>query len=93
MNEVTRELQGDEPYDPATADQLLPLIYDELKSLANARMASERAGHTLQATALVSEAYARLVGPKSEGTLPRTTTATRSIKPCVPSPPLRSGTR
>ena len=71
MNDVTRELQGDKPYDPATADQLLPLIYDELKSLANARMASERAGHTLQATALVHEAYARLNGPIQKADLLR----------------------
>jgi len=44
------------------AEQLLPLVYDELRAIAGARMAQERPGHTLQATALVSEAYVRLVG-------------------------------
>jgi RNA polymerase sigma factor (sigma-70 family) len=49
--------------DPAAADQLLPLVYDELRKLAAARLAHEKPGQTLQATALVHEAYLRLVGP------------------------------
>ena len=48
--------------DPAAAGQLLPLVYDQLRELARARMASERKDHTLQATALVHEVYVRLVG-------------------------------
>ncbi len=47
---------------PEAADQLLPLIYDQLRAIAQQRMNEERAGHTLQATALVHEAYVRLVG-------------------------------
>jgi len=50
--------------DPAAAEELLPLIYDELRRLAGKRMGQERSDHTLQATALVHEAYMRLVGPK-----------------------------
>ncbi|MBL9032746.1 MAG: sigma-70 family RNA polymerase sigma factor [Phycisphaerae bacterium] len=49
--------------DPAATNELFPLVYDELRRLAAQHMASERAGHTLQATALVHEAYLRLVGP------------------------------
>lgn len=50
-----------------SADDLLPLVYDELRQLASARMASERSGHTLQATALVHEAWIKLAGPDGEG--------------------------
>ncbi|MFT3785724.1 MAG: ECF-type sigma factor [Tepidisphaeraceae bacterium] len=50
------------PTDPAAASRLLPIIYDELRILARQRLRSERAGHTLQATALVHEAYMRLIG-------------------------------
>ncbi len=63
MTEVTRILSAIEQGDPAAAEQLLPLIYDELRRLAAAKMAAERPDHTLQATALVHEAYMRLVGP------------------------------
>ena len=62
MNEVTRILSEIEPGDPSAAERLLPLVYDELRRLAAARMADERADHTLDATALVHEAYLRLVG-------------------------------
>ncbi len=62
MNEVTRILSAIEPGDPSAAEKLLPLVYDELRRLAAARMAHERADHTLDATALVHEAYLRLVG-------------------------------
>src|SRR3954451_5260587 len=62
MTEVTRVLAAIEQGDPKAADQLLPLVYDELRSLAAQRLAQERPGHTLQATALVHEAYLRLVG-------------------------------
>ena len=62
MADVTRILQRIESGDPAAAEQLLPLVYDELRKLAAARMAAEKPGQTLQATALVHEAYVRLVG-------------------------------
>ena len=54
---------GDGPGQPQAAEKLLPLVYDELRRLARARLASEAPGQSLQATALVHEAYLRLVGP------------------------------
>jgi RNA polymerase sigma factor (TIGR02999 family) len=62
MNEVTQILQQIEQGDPHAARQLLPLVYDELRRLATHKLARERPGQTLQATALVHEAYMRLVG-------------------------------
>jgi RNA polymerase sigma factor (TIGR02999 family) len=62
MNDVTHILSAIERGDPNAADQLLPLVYDELRRLAAQRLAHERPGQTLQATALVHEAYLRLVG-------------------------------
>ncbi len=62
MNEVTRILEAIEQGDPSAADRLLPLVYEELRQLAAARLAREKPGQTLQATALVHEAYLRLVG-------------------------------
>jgi RNA polymerase sigma factor (TIGR02999 family) len=61
MSEVTRILSAIEQGDPNAAEQLLPLIYDELRRLAAQRLAQEKPGQTLQATALVHEAYVRLV--------------------------------
>jgi RNA polymerase sigma factor (TIGR02999 family) len=61
MSEVTRILSAIEQGDPQAAGQLLPLVYDELRRLAAEKMAQERPGQTLQATALVHEAYLRLV--------------------------------
>jgi RNA polymerase sigma factor (TIGR02999 family) len=61
MSDVTRILSAIEEGDPHAAEQLLPLVYEELKQLAAAKMARERPGQTLQATALVHEAYIRLV--------------------------------
>ncbi len=61
MSDVTQILCAIEQGDPAAAEQLLPLIYDELRKLAVARMSHEKPGQTLQATALVHEAYLRLV--------------------------------
>jgi RNA polymerase sigma factor (TIGR02999 family) len=61
MNEVTQILSQIEQGDPDAAEQLLPLVYDELRRLATAKLAHERPGQTLQATALVHEAYLRLV--------------------------------
>jgi RNA polymerase sigma factor (TIGR02999 family) len=61
MNEVTRILGALEQGDPRAAEQLLPLVYDELRRLAAEKMAHEKVGQTLQPTALVHEAYLRLV--------------------------------
>jgi len=61
MSEVTRILSAIEHGDPHAAEQLLPLVYDELRMLAAQRLAQEKPGQTLQATALVHEAYLRLV--------------------------------
>src|SRR3954452_8359376 len=62
MNAVTSILSALEQGDPKAAEQLLPLVYDELRSLAARKLSQERPGQTLQATALVHEAYLRLVG-------------------------------
>jgi len=62
MNEVTRVLSAIQQRDPSGAGELLPLVYEELRKLATARLAREKPGQTLQATALVHEAYLRLVG-------------------------------
>ena len=62
MNDVTRILSAIEQGDPQAAEELLPLVYDELRRLAKQRLAQEKPGQTLQATALVHEAYLRLVG-------------------------------
>ena len=62
MNEVTRILSEIEEGTPQAAAQLLPLVYDELRRLAAAQMANEAPGNTLNATALVHEAYLKLVG-------------------------------
>jgi RNA polymerase sigma factor (TIGR02999 family) len=62
MSEVTRILSAIEQGDPHAAEQLLPLVYDELRKLAAQKLAQEKPGQTLQATALVHEVYLRLVG-------------------------------
>jgi RNA polymerase sigma factor (TIGR02999 family) len=61
MSDVTQILKTIEAGDPSAAEQLLPLVYEELRKLASARMAQENPGQTLQATALVHEADLRLV--------------------------------
>src|SRR5262245_51652137 len=62
MSDVTRLLDAAAAGEPQAAEELLPLVYAELRSLAAARLAGEKVGHTLQPTALVHEAYVRLVG-------------------------------
>jgi RNA polymerase sigma factor (TIGR02999 family) len=62
MGEVTQILNAIEQGDPQAAEQLLPLVYEELRKLAGQKLAQEKPGQTLQATALVHEAYLRLVG-------------------------------
>jgi RNA polymerase sigma factor (TIGR02999 family) len=64
MNEVTRLLDQAQQGDPKASEQLMPLIYDALRKLANRQMAGEKADHTLEPTALVHEAYLRLVGDR-----------------------------
>src|SRR5438132_5093988 len=67
MSDVTHILSAIEQGDPHGAEQLLPLVYDELRKLAAQKLAQEKPGQTLQATALVHEAYVRLVqGPQGE---------------------------
>ena len=61
MHDITRVLSAIEHGDPSAAEQLLPLVYDELRQLAAQRLAQEKPGQTLQATALVHEAYMRVV--------------------------------
>src|SRR5262245_46764009 len=62
MNDLTRILAGIQDSDPHAAEQLLPLVYEELRRLAAQRLAQEKPGQTLEATALVHEAYLRLLG-------------------------------
>jgi RNA polymerase sigma factor (TIGR02999 family) len=66
MSEVTRILSAIEEGDPSAAEQLLPIVYDELRRLAAQKLAQEKPGQTLQATALVHEAYIRLVASERE---------------------------
>jgi RNA polymerase sigma factor (TIGR02999 family) len=66
MTEVTGILNAIQEGDPHAADRLLPLVYDELRRLAAQRLAREKPGQTLQPTALVHEAYLRLVGGEGE---------------------------
>jgi RNA polymerase sigma factor (TIGR02999 family) len=67
MSDLTRILEAAAEGDAAAAADLLPLVYDELRRLAAARIAAEKPGQTLDATALVHEAYLRLVGPAGDG--------------------------
>jgi len=67
MNDVTRILSAIERGDTQAAERLLPLVYDELRKLAAQRLAREKPGQTLQATALVHDAYLRLVGAQDPG--------------------------
>jgi hypothetical protein len=84
MNDVTRILSAVEQGDRAAAGRLLPLVYAELRKLAAQRLSQEKAGQTLQATALVHEAYLRLV--RAEQGHGGTTAGTSS-----PPPPRRCG--
>jgi RNA polymerase sigma factor (TIGR02999 family) len=74
MSDVTRILSQIEQGDPRAAEKLLPLVYDELRQLAAAKLLHERPGQTLQATALVHEAYIRLVSGGKESDHERLTT-------------------
>jgi RNA polymerase sigma factor (TIGR02999 family) len=70
MTDVSRMLSAIEQGDPHAAEQLLPLVYEELRRMAAQKLAQERPGQTLQATALVHEAYLRLVGGERRGSPP-----------------------
>jgi RNA polymerase sigma factor (TIGR02999 family) len=70
MPDVTQILSAIDAGDPRAASQLLPLVYDELRQLAAAKMAHEKPGQTLDATALVHEAYVRLVGERQGSSPP-----------------------
>ncbi len=72
MSDVTRIFNAIERGDAKAADELLPLVYEELRRLAAQRLSHERPGHTLQATALVHEAYIRLVDSGGQGWRSRT---------------------
>jgi len=72
MSDVTRILTAIEQGDARAADQLLPLVYEELRRLAAAKLSHEQPGQTLQATALVHEAYIRLVGSDAQNWSGRT---------------------
>jgi RNA polymerase sigma factor (sigma-70 family) len=86
MSDVTRILSQIESGDPAAAEELLPLVYDELRKLAAARLAHEKPGQTLQATALVHEAYLRLVGKPDEEKEKQSDGGTKqSLAPSVPA--------
>jgi RNA polymerase sigma factor (TIGR02999 family) len=65
VSDVTRVIEAIQHGDSKAADELLPLVYEELRKLAASKMANEPAGHTLQATALVHEAWLRLVGDQN----------------------------
>ena len=67
MEEITRILTAIESGDPQAAEQLLPIVYDELRMIAAQRLKQEKPGQTIQATALVHEAYLRLVGSNDPG--------------------------
>jgi RNA polymerase sigma factor (TIGR02999 family) len=71
MNDITRILSAIEQGEPHAAEQLLPLVYDELRRLAAQKLAQEKPGQTLQATALVHEAYLRLVADGGEANAAR----------------------
>jgi hypothetical protein len=83
MSDVTNILSQIECGDPSAAEQLLPLVYDELRKLAAAKLAQEKPGQTLQATALVHDAYLRLVdvGKASIG-IPVATSSRRQPRRC-----------
>jgi RNA polymerase sigma factor (TIGR02999 family) len=66
VSDVTQILQAAQAGDPKAAQELLPLVYEELRKLATARMANEAAGQTLQPTALVHEAWLRLIGDQNK---------------------------
>ncbi len=92
MSDVTRLLSAIDRGDPHAAEQLLPLVYAELRKLAAAKMAHEKPGHTLEATALVHEAYLRLVGNGTRDLEPATEENPSESLPQAPNPEPRTPT-
>src|SRR5262245_48890808 len=92
MTDVTQILSQIDSGDPSAAEKLLPLVYEELRKLAAAKLVQEKSGQTLQATALVHEAYLRLVGQGSRGSGlgARTRNASDSSPAPSPLPPVPS---
>jgi DNA-directed RNA polymerase specialized sigma24 family protein len=91
MSDVTRILSQIEAGDPQAAEELLPLVYDELRKLAAAKLAHEKPGQTLQATALVHEAYLRLAGGAGDSGLGATEAIAAASAPITsPQPPAPS---
>ena len=91
MSDVTRILSQIEAGDPQAAEELLPLVYDELRKLAAAKLAHEKPGQTLQATALVHEAYLRLAGGAGDSGLGATEAIAAASAPITsPQPPATS---
>jgi RNA polymerase sigma factor (sigma-70 family) len=86
MSDVTRILSQIDAGDPTAAEQLLPLVYDELRKLAAARLAHEKPGQTLQATALVHEAYLRLVAGGARDSGLGAEGSPSELPPSAPSP-------
>jgi RNA polymerase sigma factor (sigma-70 family) len=94
MSEVSQILAAIDHGDPRAAEQLLPLVYDELRKLAAAKLAHEKPGQTLQATALVHEAYLRLAG--NQGARSQEPGASQEVAQSPPAPgsrPLDPGSR
>jgi DNA-directed RNA polymerase specialized sigma24 family protein len=86
MYDITRILSQIDGGNPTAAEQLLPLVYDELRKLAAARLAQEKPGQTLQATALVHEAYLRLVGGGARDLEPVSDDECAAASPSSPTP-------
>ena len=82
MSDVTRILSQIEQGDPQAAEKLLPLVYDELRKLAAVKLAQEKPGQTLQATALVHEAYVHRLAPQSSRFVPEKCTFSEARFPC-----------
>ncbi|HSW02468.1 MAG TPA: ECF-type sigma factor [Sedimentisphaerales bacterium] len=85
MSDVTRILNAIERGDAKATDELLPLVYEELRILAAQKLSQEKPGQTLQATALAHEAYLRLVGEQVQNWKSRGISSLRPRKPCVES--------
>ena len=83
MSEITRIMSAIAQGDAQAADQLLPLVYHELRHLAAQWLAGEKPGQTLQATALVHEAYLRLVGHQARGWALRYASSSRCVSTAV----------
>src|SRR5262245_46233703 len=83
VSDVTRVIEAVQRGDAEAADELLPLVYEELRKLAASRMANEAAGNTLQPTALVHEAWLRLVGSENQNSKPARISSPPRRKRCA----------